>query len=458
MVGPGRCLVALAGASLALAACSGAGAPSAPSLGAPRVSGPLHRAVGRPADAQIQHVVVMIQENRSFDNLFATFPGADGAVTGKLHNGKIVPLKAVGLPALDINHTYPTYLQDYDNGNMDGFDLSKMGTGQNAGKYPYQYVDPAKIQPYWLLARRYVLADHMFQTQGSGSFTAHQDLIAGATAIDPNDSIVDDPSSAWSWGCDAKKGTVTSLITTTGQYLFDQGPFPCLSYPTGTLRDLLDGHHVSWKYYTPEHRGNTVGALWNAFDAIFAVRYGPEWQTNISIPETNIYTDISNGTLPAVSWVIPDHADSDHPNGLHAQYNGPSWIASVVNAIGTSSYWDNTTIVVLWDDWGGFYDHVPPAFLDNAGGLGFRVPMLIVSPYVVAGSVDRTQYEFGSILRYIEETFDLGSLGTTDARATSIGNAIHLNFSPAPFNPIPSERSRHYFMHRRPSYEPVDTE
>ncbi|MBV8372640.1 MAG: hypothetical protein JOY69_05215, partial [Candidatus Eremiobacteraeota bacterium] len=388
----------------------------------------------------------------------ATYPGADGATSGKLHNGKIIPLKKVGLPALDISHTYPTYLVDYDGGYMDGFNLSKLTSGQPAGPYPYQYVDPQKIAPYWTLAHTYVLADHMFQTQGSGSFTAHQDLIAGATAIDSTDSIVDDPSSAWSWGCDAKKGTVTSLITTSGQYLFDQGPFPCLNYPTGTLRDLLDGAHVTWKYYAPPHRGNTVGALWNAFDAIFAVRYGPEWRTNISTPTTNIFNDISNGKLPAVSWVIPEHPDSDHPKGFHNQYDGPSWVASVVNAIGTSTYWNNTTIVILWDDWGGFYDNVPPAFIDDAGGLGFRVPMLIVSPYVDTGTVDHTQYEFGSILKYIEETFGLGSLGTTDKRATSIGNVIHLQYSPLPFNPIPSEKTKTYFLRRPPSYEPVDSE
>jgi phospholipase C len=231
-----------------------------------------------------------------------------------------------------------------------------------------------------------------------------------------------------------------------------------LTYPTGTLRDLLDKNRVSWKYYTPPHRGNTDGALWNGFDAIFAVRYGPEWLTKISIPETNVLNDISSGTLPALSWVIPDHADSDHPNGLRAKDEGPAWVASVVNAIGSSNYWDSTTIVILWDDWGGFYDHVPPAFLDGAGGLGFRVPMIVVSPYVVPGRVDHTQYEFGSVLKYVEETFGLGSLGTTDVRATSIGNAINLRLSPLPFNPIPSDRSGRYFLHRGSSYEPVDTQ
>ena len=445
---------ALTGAVFLLSGCSSAGIGIAPAGDFAQRAARGHRHTA----AQIQHIVLMIQENRSFDDLFATFPGADGATSGKMHNGEIVPLKMVDLAALDINHTYPTYLQDYDGGNMDGFDLEKYPGGKEAGKYPYQYVDPSKIQSYWTLAHSYVLADHMFQTQGSGSFTAHQDLIAGGTIINPTESIVDDPSNSWSWGCDAIKGTVTSLITTSGQYLFDQGPFPCLRYPSGTLRELLDHHHVSWKYYTPPHKGNTDGALWNAFDAIFDVRYGPEWHTNISIPETNVLTDIANGKLPALSWVIPDKIDSDHPNGLNSHYEGPSWVASVVNAIGQSSYWDSTTIVILWDDWGGFYDNVPPAFIDDMGGLGFRVPMIVVSPYVVPGTVAHTQYEFGSILKYIEQTFGLGSLGTTDARAKSIGNLIHPQFSPLPFNPIPSEKPRSYFMHRPSSDEPVDTQ
>ncbi len=447
-------------AAVVLSACSSGASGQIP---APAVA-PVRAAAVQPGrnlrrvPAQIRHIVLMIQENRSFDNLFATYPGADGTTSGKMHTGNIVALRKVGLAALDINHTYPTYLQDYDNGNMDGFDLSKMGTGQRAGKYPYQYVDPAKIQPYWAIAHNFVLADHMFQTQGSGSFTAHQDLIAGGTAIDANDSVVDDPSSSWSWGCDSQPGTVTSLITTGGQYLFDQGPYPCLTYPTGTLRDLLDAHQVSWKYYTPPHRGNTDGALWNAFDVIPAVRNGPEWATKISIPEKNIFTDITNGHLPALSWLIPSQVNSDHPQKLNSEYDGPSWVASVVNAIGQSKYWNTTTIVIVWDDWGGFYDHEPPAFLDNAGGLGFRVPMLVVSPYVTPGRIAHAQFEFGSILKYVEQTFGLGSLGTTDVRAKSIASLINLNQPPLPFNPIPSRRSREYFMNQQPSYEPVDTQ
>ena len=416
----------------------------------------------------IKHVVILIQENRSFDNFFATFPGADGSTTGyylKKVNGKYVrtqvALTETTLGSLDFNHSWSDYTGDYDNGGMDGFNKEGYNGNNPAGLQPYQYVNPSQIQQYWTLAQQYALADEMFQTQGSGSFTAHQDLIAGTTHQVYNNhigSLIDYPSGNGNWGCNAPAQTVTSMLTKTGQYLKGGGPFPCLTYSTGTLRDKLDAKHVSWKYYAPPHKNNTVGALWNAFAAIDAVYNGPEWATNISMPETNIFNDITNSQLPAVSWVVPDQVDSDHPHLKTGQYTGPAWVASVVNAIGTSSYWNSTAIIVVWDDWGGFYDHVPPPFFDNAGGLGFRVPMLVISPYVPAGTIAHTQYEFGSILKFVEQTFALGSMGTTDVRATSIGNIFNFKQEKRHFKLIPSPHDRAYFLHRTPSYEPVDTE
>jgi phospholipase C len=445
--------------ALALAGCSATssgGAMVAPGLERPAISastGLAHKDLSK-----ITHVVLVIQENRSFDNLFATFPGADGTTTGKEHNGKVIPLQEHSLASLDITHDSKSYTTDYDAGAMDGFDLSTfIHSNKKAGTYPYQYANPTQIQPYWTMATQYALADQMFQTQGSGSFTAHQDLIAGATAINGTESLIDTPT-AGPWSCDAPQGTKTDLITTTGDYLKAQGPFPCLTYPTGTLRDLLDAKGVSWKYYAPVYKAGAVGGLWNAFAAIQAVREGPEWTTNISIPTTNIFTDISNNSLPALSWVIPDQPNSDHPGDNHGVDDGPSWVASVVNAVGNSSYWNSTAIIIVWDDWGGFYDHVPPPFFDTAGGLGFRVPMIVVSPYVPAGTISHTQYEFGSILKFIEGTFKLGSLGTTDVRAKSIGNVFDFKQSPRTFTPIPSRKSVNYFLREPPSGNPVDTE
>ena len=412
----------------------------------------------------------MIQENRSFDDFFATFPGADGTTHGKTSKGRTIDLKEVDLSELcDFGHSWRGYVRDYDGGKMDGFDLEggSPNCPGNAGRGPYQYVNPSQIQPYWDLADQYVLADHIFQTQGSGSFTAHQDLIAGGTAINPLESIVDFPSGS-PWGCDAPHGTVTTLLKGLGRTafapvslkeLYHRGPFPCFDYPT--MRDLLDAKSVSWKYYSPPVKGST-GAIWSAFDAIRAVRYGPEWGTNVTHSDKVFFDDIKHRTLPAVSWLVPDLANSDHP-GAHPD-SGPSWVANVVNAVGESSYWSSTAVVIVWDDWGGFYDHVPPPFFDNSGGLGFRVPMLVVSAYARQGSssqggyVSHTQYEFGSILKFIEDTFGLGRLYTTDARATSIVDCFDFTQQPRTFNPIPSKYSRAYFQRQAPSYKPVDTE
>jgi phospholipase C len=422
----------------------------------------------------ITHVIVMVQENRSFDNLFATFPGADGATTGRLGHKRIA-LQMHDLRELcDFGHSYQGFIRDYDGGKMNGFN-QEGGGGRcpgKAGTAPYQYVNPTQIGPYWDIADQYVLGDHMFQTQGSGSFTAHQDLIRGATTIDGNQSVslVDYPSRQ-PWGCDAAQGTVTSLLVWTGSILKDEyhkGPYPCTDhFPSSgsyqTLRDLLDAKSVSWRYYSPPVKGGGSGGLWNAFDMIAAVRKGPEWTDgHISSPETNIFNDISNHQLPAVSWLIPDEVDSDHPGSNSDK--GPSWVASVVNAIGTSTYWSSTAIVIVWDDWGGFYDHAPPPFFDNWGGLGFRVPMLVVSTYARQGGssqgglISHTQYEFGSILRFIEDNWGLGTLGTTDVRATSIVDCFDFTQQPRKFRQIPSSYSSEYFKHRPPSYKPVDTE
>jgi phospholipase C len=450
-----RCL-ALVILSFFVTSCTAGGvSPSTPNgASPPGILAPEAKAHSGP----IKHIILLVQENRSFDNLFATFPGANGATSGKTHDGKTIQLTIHSLTSLDVSHDYNAYETDYDSGNMDGFDLAYfIHSKTRAGTYPYQYVNPSAIKPYWTLAQQYALADAMFQTQGSGSFTAHQDLIAGTTALDSTHSVIDSPLGS-PWGCDAPPSTKTSLITTDGQYQRAKGPFPCWNYPTGTLRDLLDAKGVTWKYYAPAYKAGGVGALWNAFAAIQPVRQGPEWQSNISIPETNILNDIKNNQLPKLSWVIPDQLDSDHPGTGQTHDDGPSWIAQVVNAVGGSSYWKSSAIIVVWDDWGGFYDHVPPAFLDDMGGLGFRVPMVVVSPYIPQGTISHTQYEFGSILKFIEQTFALGSLGTTDARATSIGDIFNLSQTPRPFKPIASLRSRNYFLHRAPSLQPVDTE
>ena len=336
----------------------------------------------------IKHVVIVVQENRSFDNLFATFPNADGATRGKNSFGKWVELKSEKLYSrLAMENSHKAFQVDYDAGKMDGWNLVYVSSAP-CPTCAYAYVDPAQIQPYWSMAQQYALADHMFPSESSGSFSAHQDLIRGDSTLDKDDTLIDFPSHG-PWGCDAPSGTTTPLLNVHGENFTKlNGPFPCFTY--NTLRDTLDAKSVSWKYYTPPlFTGGLAGAYWDAFDAISAVRNGSEWTSNISSPEKNIFKDISKGSLAAVSWVIPDGQNSDHSSIGAKSDTGPSWVAQVVNAVGQSQYWKSTAIFIVWADWGGWYDHVAPPQLDYAG-LGFRVPMIVVSPYAKAGYVSHT--------------------------------------------------------------------
>lgn len=434
--------------SAMLTACGGGSTPAP--------AGPFEPPPPAKQGKYFKHIVILIQENRTFDNLFATFPGADGTRSGKTHHGKIL-LRAGDLESqVSPNNGYNCcWVRDWNKGKMNHFDLVPIG--RVPGTYVYQYVHPDQIAPYWDLAKQYVLSDHMFQTQGSGSFTAHQDLIRGDTAINETNNLIDFPTGGASqaWGCDAHPGAKTSLITADNQYSYGTGPFPCLTYTT--LRDLLDPKDISWRYYAPAVGGSFGGNLWNAFDAIKAVRYGPEWTTNEANPETRVFTDISRDTLPSVAWVIPDFQNSDHP-GDNSD-TGPSWVAQVVNAIGQSPAWKTTAIVIVWDDWGGWYDHVPPPGPHRYGGLGFRVPAIVVSPYSKPSYVSHNNYEFGSIIKFVEENWQLPSLGTTDKTSASfIKDFFDFTQQPRKFVPIGSKYSRSFFLHQPPSNQPVDSE
>lgn len=448
-------------AALALAACGSSTVPARN----PALSGTFPTTTSK-----IAHVVVIVQENRTFNDLFATFKGTLGTTTGKMRVGTGVHAHTVSISLtekllesrIDLNHTYSAYKTAYRDGNMDAFNQIKMLlNGKPEDAAPYAYVDPSDVAPYWAIAGTYAIGDHLFQTQGGGSFIAHQDLIRGGTAITSDESLVDDPTRA-PWGCSAPQGTVTSLITTALKYEPNAGPFPCTShYPSPqaytTLQDLLDAHEVSWKYYTPTWKNHNTGDEWNAFLSISAVYDDPqEWKTHISVPETNVLRDIAGKRLPQVCWVIPDAPNSDHP-GYHID-NGPSWVSTIVNAIGKSQYWDSTAIVIVWDDWGGFYDPVAPLKLDRQGGPGFRVPLLLVSPYVRKNEISHTVYGFGSIVRFIEDNWNLGRLGTTDGTSRSIAGMLHLDQKPRAFVPIQSKYGSKYFLRERPSGLSVDTE
>jgi len=406
----------------------------------------------------IQHIVFVIQENRSVDNLFNGFPGADTVRIGHRHDGSTVTLHPVSLDEpTDVDHARDSFLNAYAHGRADGFDLNGTEPAQKNGDFPYAYVPEAEVDPYWTLARRYTFADRTFESAGAPSFSAHQYLISGqAGRVVSNPSLLE--GATYFWGCDSPPGTRVFQIGSDGQA---DGPkiFPCFTYRT--LADSLDAAGRSWRDYGPTP--SDVGNVWSAFDAIRQIRFGGDWGAKIVSPETRFLSDVRAGALADVTWVTPDFRASDHPQYGLKQHRvaggqrdlGPEWVANVVNAVGRSRYWSTTAIVVVWDDWGGWYDHVPPPQLD-ALGLGFRVPMIVIGPYAKHGYVSHVRHEFGSLLKFAEEVFALPSLGTTDVRADDLADCFDFRQRRRPLVEIPTKLGPEDFLGLRPSEVPPD--
>lgn len=406
-----------------------------------------------------------MQENRSFEDFFAGYPGANAPMTGCAspapgRRARVFIGASSGCPAgdttvtlhqvtfksnPDLNHNWDASMVDWNNGQMDGFTAWGVKHGPHSA---YAYVDRADIRPYWTMAKQYVLADAMFPTEFGGSFTGHLTLIAGTDDIKlPGEAEVDFPTNAPD-DCDSAPGTVSSYVTQTPYRSVHhfQGPFPCFDQ-FNTIAQVLDDASVSWKIYATRV---VDGGFWEPFEAIKYVRYGPDWKHDIIAPQSKVITDSEHGRLADVDWVIPTKADSDHPAYLSDR--GPSWVASVVNAVGESSYWENSAIIVIWDDWGGFYDNAAPPQLDYRG-LGIRVPCLIISPYAKQGHVSHVQYEYASILRFIEDVNGLraGSIGSvsdgyTDARAHNLDDAFDFTQKPRKFTPIGTKYPESEFL------------
>ncbi|HZZ65173.1 MAG TPA: alkaline phosphatase family protein [Candidatus Baltobacteraceae bacterium] len=373
---------------------------------------------------KIQHVIVVIQENRTLDNLFHALPGADTASVGLTHTGQTVALTPGPLEEpYDLGHSHANFETEYDGGKNDGFDEVPTSP-QSTATAPYQYVYQSEVQPYFDIAKEFVLGDHTFASQNGPSFPGHEYLIAGQAA-----GADDDPSDIEPWGCDAPSGTTVPVYNSDGS---TSNVFPCFDYQT--LGDLLDNARVSWRYYTTAGTTNLQQEMMpDPYDAVRHIRYGPDWQHDTVTPSTQVLNDIASGNLAAVSWVNSPADASDHPQLNDGR--GPSWVASIVNAVGQSAYYNNTVILVTWDDWGGWYDHVVPKEYGILG-TGFRVPLLVVSKWSKHGYVSKTTHEFGSILRFIEGVYGLPSLGTRDVVSDDLVDCFNFNQTPAPFKPI----------------------
>jgi phospholipase C len=283
-----------------------------------------------------------------------------------------------------------------------------------------------------------VLADQMYASNfDASSFISHQYIIAGQA-----ESGVNYPYGPW--GCPGGSG---DKIDTVGPQRQIPYGYEIVCWDPTTLGDELDNAGISWAYYAVSYSG--YPGIWSAYQAIKHIYYGPDWSKDIISPPTQFLSDVKSGKLRAVSWVTPTWANSDHAGS--GSKKGPSWVASIVNTIGESKYWDSTAIFIFWDDYGGWYDSEPPAYVDY-DGLGFRLPMLVVSAYAKKGHVSHVHYEHGSILKFIEDQFGLGRLSASDARAISPALAC-FNFKQQPriFTPIPAEYDVNYFMH-----QPID--
>jgi phospholipase C len=412
--------------------------------------------------SSFQHVIVIVQENRTPDNLFqglcAPPHGSKNACSATPDDkqydiqasdwldktaagGTIQPAPVALANKYDLSHAHSAFVNMCDANSSSG--ICKMDgaaavacSGKCVPKPQFRFVDNSKgvVDPYLDLATQYGWANYMFQTNQGPSFPAHQFLFGGTSAP----SAADDAAGIFASenmsgasrvaGCAAPTGTTVEVIhPSTGE---SQKVYPCFEHQT--MGDLL-GSAFTWRYYAP-----SAGSIWTAPNAIQHICQstgpggkcaGPDWTDNVDLKPADVLTDIANCNLRSVSWVIPTGANSDHARANDG--GGPSWVASIVNAVGNSmacdnnaGYWDNTAIFITWDDWGGWYDHERPTILAHPEGdyqYGFRVPMIVVSAYTPKGYINNNRHDFGSVLRFVELNFGFhqGALNFADARAKS---------------------------------------
>lgn len=324
----------------------------------------------------------------------------------------------------------------------------------------YVFVDNSAgtLNPYLDLATQYAFADSFFQTNQGPSFPAHQFLWGGTSAPSAADDAAaifwsDNGSVAGAGvGCAAISSVTVPLLSPDGS---TSNVYPCGDH--STIADVMPPA-LSVKYYS-----NGQNSIWTAPNAMShqCNSTGPggmcNWTVNVSVNPPDVLTDIGNCNLASLAYVIPTGQNSDHPKVNDG--GGPSWVASIVNAIGQArtcdggfGYWNDTAILIVWDDWGGFYDHVKPTILSGIQGdyqYGFRVPFIFVSAYTPVGFISHGQHDFGSILRFIQNNFGiaLGALGFADARATNaLGQFYNLSQQPRSFVPIIAPLKAQFFL------------
>ena len=388
-------------------------------------------------DKRLKHIVIIIQENRSMDNLFNGFclphgPCADTVNVDPVTGTHLSPVSMAA--PYSPYHEHGQFVIEYDYGKMDGFskepNVCHAGDPHCAQYTAFAYVPPHETAIYRQLATvDGVLADETFETDSGPSFPAHLYAIAGQSGGNDADRLA----------LDDGQGTCSQHLRVTPQILMST-PFPGRGGPPGepcknfqTIFDLLEHAGHTWSYYTSEP---TIG-LRSPTQAIKHLYGSP----HLIVPSTQFQIDVAGGKLADVTYVMsPSAASSDHPLSTTDPTAGPTWVASVVNAIGATPFWNDTAIVLWWDDWGGWFDHVrpPKSPVDpDPFEYGFRVPLIVVSPYARVGTIDHTTRTFVGALCLIEETFHLPSLHATDQyEPDGLDAAFDFDQAPIPFTPL----------------------
>src|SRR5215472_8307034 len=388
------------------------------------------RAAAQNGMNKINHIVFLIKENRTYDNMFGAYDPQNGRATCTLSNGQVVAMqRAPDRYPRDLGHSSSNAQLAMDNGKMDRFDLIALSTPTTADArgdlLTCAQFTSADVPNYYSYAQHFALAAMMFSSLDGPSFPNHLYTIAADSHGVINNPVDPLHPLTHSWGCDAAD---TENDVEEVQVIQNNGTisnqFPCFTTFI-TMADTHDNAGVTWKYYAPPI--SDPGYVWSTFDAISHVRNGADW--NNVVNTSNFISDVQNNELPSVSWVVTPYWQSEHPP--ESTCDGENTTVAELNAIMSNpNVWNSTAVFIVWDDFGGSYDHVSPP--PPVGGFGFgpRVPMLIISPYAKAGYISTTQYEFPSVLKFIEERFNLPALSSHDTEANDTTDSFNFNQTP----------------------------
>lgn len=434
--------------SLVLLLAPGCGSGGGGGGSQPTAPGPSQLTLAR---SHVQHVVVIMQENRSFDSYFGTYPGAEGIPAGVCvpdaqAGGCVAPYHNPSPIDTDADHSAEAVVADVDGGKMDGFvNQGYSPAGNIGGVHPHgvmAYHDAREVPNYWTYARNFTLHDHMFEPNASWSFPCHLFLVSewSADCTDPNNPA--------------------SCTNDVGSYVSNTQFTPNAVHAWTDITYLLHKQKVSWGYYVvpgqqPDTDDGETGpsshalapttpGIWNPLPNFTDVQQDGE--TGNVQPLNDFILQAQSGTLPAVSWVIPSVDVSDH--APYSVADSQAYVTNLINTLMAGPDWNSTVIFLAWDDWGGLYDHVPPPAVDQ-NGYGLRVPSLVISPYARRGYVDKQTLSFDAYNKFIEDVFlsgqrlDPATDGRPDPRPSVRENAPLLgdllndfDFTRAPAPPL----------------------